>query len=163
MEKQNEQTRSIGIESVQFIDLGLTSGTLWADRNVGAESVYSLGLLYAKSSAPGNLPTYAQCAELINECDFSSCLVPDENNIMKNFIKVEGPNKNSIFFPCVRSNAQSEEIGYYCWCEDSKDKNYSFFMMFEERLLGVLDFAEITNITIGMTLSETQLMVRNVK
>lgn len=150
-------------ESMQFIDLGLPSGTLWADRNTGADGIYKLGTLHDKSSAPGKLPSYDQCTELINECNFSSCLVPDENNIMKNLIKVEGPNKNSIFFPCIQPDAEDSEIGVYCWCEKDMDEESSCFMMFQARLLGILDFAEITNITIGMTRSTGHLMVRNVK
>lgn len=157
-----QQTSAEQVESVQYIDLGLTSGTLWADRNVGAEGIYKLGELCIKANAPGKLPTYDQCAELINECNFSSALVPDENNIMKNFIKVEGPNKNSIFFPCVRPNADESEIGAYCWCEKDMGE-YSYFMLFQERLLGILDFAEITNLTIGITQASGNLMVRNVK
>lgn len=147
---------------ILYIDLGLTSGTLWADRNAGAEGVYKLGTLYDKANAPGTLPTYDQCAELINECDFSSVLVPDENNIMKNFIKVEGPNKNSIFFPCVRPDAEEPEIGAYCWCEKEMGE-YSYFMLFQQQLLGILDFAQITNLTIGVTLATGKLMVRNVR
>lgn len=150
-------------EIIQFIDLGLTSGTLWADRNAGAEGVYKLGMLCTKDEALGKLPTYEQCAELINECNFSSILVPDENNIMKNFIKVEGPNKNSINFPCVRPNADEMEIGAYCWCDKDMSADYSYFMLFQEQLLGILDFAQITNLTIGMTLKTGKLMVRNVK
>lgn len=53
-------------ESIQYIDLGLPSGTLWADRNTGAEGKYKLGALYDKANAPGKLPSYDQCAELIN-------------------------------------------------------------------------------------------------
>lgn len=40
---------------------------------------------------------------------------------------------------------------------------YSFFMLFQQKLLGILDFAEITNLTIGVTKSDGKLMVRNVK
>ena len=149
-------------ESIQFIDLGLTSGTLWADRNAGAGDVHKLGTLCDKASATGKLPTYDQCAELINECNFSSCLVPDENNIMKNFIQVEGPNKNAVLFPCIRTYAEETEIGAYCWCVDNMGE-YSFFMLFQQKLLGILDFAEITNLTIGVTKSDGKLMVRNVK
>lgn len=149
-------------ESIQYIDLGLPSGTLWADRNAGAEGVYKLGTLCDKASAPGKLPTYDQCEELIKVCDFSSCLVPDENDIMRNFIKVEGSNKNAIFFPCVRPDAEESEIGAYCWCADDSDE-YSYFMLLQQRLLGLLDFAEISNLTIGMTLKSGKLMVRNVK
>lgn len=162
VEQPTEPTISEVAVHIQYIDLGLTSGTLWADRNTGAEGVYKLGTLYDKASAPGKLPTYDQCAELINECEFSSCLVPDEDNIMKNFIKVEGPNKNSIFFPCIRPNAEESEIGAYCWCEKDMGE-YSCFMLFQQCLLGILDFAEITNLTIGMTQKSGKLMVRNVK
>lgn len=161
--KENEkEIRVTEIESVQFIDLGLPSGTLWADRNAGAEDEHKLGVLYDRANAPGQLPTYEQCAELINECNFSSFLIPDENNIMKNFIRVEGPNKNSILFPCARSTDEESEIGAYCWCDKTMG-DYSYFMVFQERLLGILDFAQITNLTIGVHLSEGKLMVRNVK
>lgn len=81
---------------------------------------------------------------------------------MKNFIKVMGPYKNAICFPCVRPDAEESEIGAYCWCaEDSGE--YSYFMLFQQRLLGLLDFAEITNLTIGMTQRSGKSMVRNVK
>lgn len=163
MEKQRSATDSGQYESVQYIDLGLTSGTLWADRNAGAEGIYRLGMLCYKASAPGKLPTYDQCAELINECNFTSVLVPDENNIMKNFIKAEGPNGNSVYFPCVRPNADEMEIGAYCWCDKEMNGDFSCFMMLQQTLIGILDFAEITNLTIGVTLKRSNLMVRNVK
>lgn len=151
-----------GRGAIQFIDLGLPSGTLWADRNSGAEGVYKLGTLYDKTNAPGKLPTYEQCIELIKECNFSSCLVQDDKEIMKNYIKVEGPNKNHIFFPCVRSCWDDSEIGAYCWCDEDMG-NYSYSMMLQLRLFGILDFAEIKNLTIDVAISSSKLMVRNVK
>lgn len=165
MELQETPTGIEQSESIQYIDLGLTSGSLWADRNAGAETIYRLGVTCPKASAPGKLPTYDQCAELINECDFSSVLIQDENNIMKNFIKAQGPNGNSIFFPCVRLNLIPDEmgIGAYCWCDKEMNGDYSCFLMLQEKLLGVLNLAEITNLTIGLTLKSGSLMVRNVK
>lgn len=61
-EKEKEQEiQVIETESIQFIDLGLLSGTLWADRNAGAEDKHKLGVLYDRAHAPGQLPTYEQC------------------------------------------------------------------------------------------------------
>lgn len=72
---------------------------------------------------------------------------------MKNFIRVEDPYKNSILFPCASSTNKESEIGAYSWCDKTMG-DYSYFMMFKERLLGILDIAEITNLTIGVHLSE---------
>lgn len=39
--------------NIKFIDLGLPSGTLWGDRNLGANNVYNTGLYYAWGGLKG--------------------------------------------------------------------------------------------------------------
>lgn len=149
---------------MNFVDLGLPSGTLWADRNVGAEQVYQPGVLVPKAEAQGNLPSYDQAVELIKICDFSSCLLANEDDRMVNSIRVEGPNGNAIFFPC---SAQVDEAGdglaSSVWVDSDFGATFSAFMLFQLGLLGILDIAEITNLTIGMSNKSTLKMVRNVK
>lgn len=46
-QESNEPVPVVSIECVKPVDLGLPSGTLWADRNVGAKSIEDYGNLYA--------------------------------------------------------------------------------------------------------------------
>lgn len=162
---KTQESKQVEVETdtLKYIDLGLPSGTLWADRNMGASAVYDCGILCSKDEAEGCLPTYKQCAELIEKCEFASCLMPDSNGMMCNCIKVTGPNGNSIFFPCT---TEVDEAGdgkaMSSWCY-SRAGEFSAFMLFQLEMLAILDFASIRNLTIGMTSVDTKKMVRTVK
>lgn len=160
---QESRQTDVETDTLKYVDLGLPSGTLWADRNMGASAVYDCGKLCSKAEAKGCLPTYDQCAELIEKCEFASCLMPDSNGMMCNCIKVTGPNDNSIFFPCTtKVDEAGDGKAMSCWC-DSRSGAFSAFMLFQLEMLGILDFASISNLTIGMTSEETMKMVRTVK
>ena len=163
LKTQESKQVEVETDTLKYIDLGLPSGTLWADRNMGASAVYDCGILCSKDEAEGCLPTYKQCAELIEKCEFASCLMPDSNGMMCNCIKVTGPNGNSIFFPCT---TEVDEAGdgkaMSSWCY-SRAGEFSAFMLFQLEMLGILDFASIRNLTIGMTSVDTKKMVRTVK
>ena len=93
----------------KFIDLGLPSGLLWADSNVGAENYYNYGGHWvwadlSKAIAQWNtkndyvyVPTADQVKELYGNCTLTNT-DRGGNNGMLVTSKKEG-NTNSIFFP----------------------------------------------------------------
>lgn len=78
----------------KFIDLGLPSGTIWSDRNVGAETIMDNGKYFSFSEAQkqGNVPNKDQFQELIDECEWTW---KDKG------YEVTGPNGNSIYLPAA--------------------------------------------------------------
>lgn len=146
------------------VDLGLPSGTLWADRNLGSKDKYGNGFLYAWG---GITPTKQQDLQeqidleniirtsydvasinLGNEWGLplevqiaeliASCKWEWENKNGNNGYRVTGPNGKSIFLPasgCVLG----KEIKYcgqfgYYWTGESKSKKSSFA---RELLIGI--------------------------
>lgn len=151
-------------EDIEFVDLGLPSGTLWATKNVGAQEVYSCGELMRKPQCEEHLPTYEQCKELIEQCDFSVVMIQGEGDMMYPCVRVEGSNGNCAFFP---GSSQLDEamngLAVSVWCGGNKmDGKWAFFMLFHLSQL-ILGFYELTNITIGMSATDTLKMVRYVK
>lgn len=55
----------------KFIDLGLPSGTLWADRNFGASSPKDDGVYVEYTKIPKHTPTIEQFKELLANCSVS--------------------------------------------------------------------------------------------
>lgn len=95
--KSFEEVRSLlGISNnINYIDLGLPSKTLWADRNIGAEKPEDYGEYYNFDAAQKyNCPTKEQFKELVEYCDWKWVTY---NNI--NGYLVIGKNGNSIFLP----------------------------------------------------------------
>ena len=74
-------------EEPQFIDLGLPSGTKWADRNLEGYFTY-------EEACENNAPTAVQMAELYEHCEWKW------DGEKKGYI-VTGPNGNSIFLPAA--------------------------------------------------------------
>ena len=77
-------------EQMQWIDLGLPSGTLWADRNADGYHTYD----EAVSKFGDSLPSARQMAELMECCDIKW---DDECK----GLSVTGRNGNSIFLPAL--------------------------------------------------------------
>lgn len=77
---------ALSLSAQEFVDLGLSSGTKWKDKNESDLFNYNAALV----EFGGSLPTYAQFEELKESCTW------EWNG--KGF-KVTGPNGNSIFLP----------------------------------------------------------------
>lgn len=81
---------------MNFIDLGLPSGSLWADCNVGAEKPEDYGEYFSFDEAQkqGKVPARWQFCELQDCCQI-------ENDKLNNVpgIKITGPNGKYIFLP----------------------------------------------------------------
>lgn len=86
-----------------YVDLGLSSGNLWAEYNIGAESASELGESFTYSpyivsqnwKDPWIQPSKSQYQELIDECIWEQTTL----NGVKGYNAI-GSNENTIFFPC---------------------------------------------------------------
>lgn len=96
---------------VKYVDLGLSSGTLWAECNVGAKTVSDCGkYLTFEDANMYTLPTKEQFEELIRECEWkwTGC-----------GYWVTGRNGNKIFLPAAgfRDGTSVDDLGTsgYVW------------------------------------------------
>lgn len=121
------------IDGHRAIDLGLPSGTKWADCNVNASSSSEYGGFYsftATSSDWGgrwHRPTLAQIDELIDLCEWRWSTENGHNGFI-----VEGPNGNSIFLPAAGFSTGVNEgsRGYY-WSSE-RFNNYRYALYFRK-------------------------------
>lgn len=122
------------IDGHRAVDLGLPSGTKWADCNVGANSPSEYGNFYSFTSTSSDWggrwarPTEAQFTELSNLCEWTWTTVDGKNGF-----SVEGPNGNSIFLPAAGwSNGTNAGTRGYYWSKD-KFNTLRYALYFTER------------------------------
>lgn len=122
-----------------FIDLGLPSGTKWADRNMGASSPEKYGGYFTFDEANGlkfdkdaSVPTLTQIKELIDKCKWKWA----SRNGIKGYF-VTGPNGNAIFLPAAgyrdgTSLIYAGSYGYY-WSSTAGESgsNYAYDLGFD--------------------------------
>lgn len=95
--------------NINYIDLGLPSKTLWADRNIGAEKPEAYGEYYNFDAAQKyNCPTKKQFKELVEYCDWKWVTYNNTNGYL-----VIGKNGNSIFLPAGARGASYSGVGSY--------------------------------------------------
>lgn len=87
------------ITESRVIDLGLPSGTLWADKN--EEGYYTFDEAVEKYG--DQLPTHEQLEELKNSCKWEW---------IGDGYRVEGPNGNVIVMPAAGSRSCCGNVGY---------------------------------------------------
>ena len=138
----------------RYVDLGLQSGTLWANCNIGADNPEESGNLYAYSEtspkenyssenyspdygvdpvtrllgSDWTLPSYEQFQELYDYCGYESILVGGQ------YVDVlTGPNGNILGLPKTGYMAGDElydrgKLGYF-WCKplSSSSNTWSFW------------------------------------
>lgn len=113
------------VESQEYVDLGLPSGTLWATENAGGDGVY---YTYAEavSKFGNNLPTKEQFEELHEKCTFQ---------LTSSGYRIVGPNKNSIHLPLEgsrqgywynKSNKGNMHGLFFSSGVNELDRNYGF-------------------------------------
>ncbi len=121
--------------SMRFVDLGLPSGTLWAESDV------------EEPTMPGcSLPTYEQAQEMIECCDFSIAMNSEDTR----FFCATGPSGQYILFPMVEYEGTPGPSGC-CWCSGGTD-NFAPFVLLSE-----------ATITIGMGRTELGFPYRMVR
>lgn len=124
--------------SISYVDLGLPSGTLWADSDISETSI----------SENCTLPTYTQAAELIEHCQFQIMSVPQEN---RRYCRVIGPNGNFLYFQLDRY----EEFPFpaaVSWCKEGPGQGVHYVLIISE-----------ATITIGFASNEDQYPSRMVR
>ena len=109
-------------ENEGFVDLGLPSGTLWAEENESNSYSYSS----AMSEFGSKIPTETQFQELIDYCDWSWA---------DNGFSITGPNGNTIFLPADgltmdsdvvdELNKEIEDFVFGCYWTSTPDDNYN--------------------------------------
>ena len=144
------------------IDLGLPSGTIWAECNLGADSITKLGDTFTGEEAlklnypHWRLPTVAEIEELIDNCKWEW----DESD--KGFLatsKRKGYEDRTIFLP---ANANSFEAKYWSsttYKQDKKDFLASLRCNYDD----VRDRMETPTIYTNRLPSTTSYPVRLVK
>lgn len=113
-------------KTVKFIDLGLPSGNLWCDRNIGANSIESYGdyLTFDEACEYDNLPSKKDFQELIDNCKWEFI----EINGVSGY-KIIGKNNNSIFLPAAGCHIGSsfyyvgDDGRYWSFTLDDDDYN----------------------------------------
>ena len=119
----------MNVDKLQFIDLGLPSGKLWATENFkdenGNEAYYTFD--DAVQTFGENLPSREDWKELFNICSYKW-------NKKKKGYDVTGPNSNSIFLPAAgyRSDVSMKYIGSdgYYWSSSVYDENGAYCVNF---------------------------------
>lgn len=177
-------TESLHIVSFygEYVDLGLPSGTLWADRNLGAHSPTDNGVKYAwgkKSKTKSNtstvyfniggwdlnivptqisnnwiLPTADQFYEIATVCQFIEF---KEYGI--DCYKVIGPNGNFILLP-ISANSNGEE---YFWTSTITDYSYSLDEVTYNEKRPVAYSSTVSNNQYRCPVPQTELYIRPVK
>lgn len=84
---------------IEFVDMGLPSGTLWADRAVGAKQPNEYGEYFTHydidEETLSETPTCKEISELIKNCTWEEC----EVNSTKGTLARSKNNGNTLFFP----------------------------------------------------------------
>lgn len=123
------------MRTIRFVDLGLTSGTLWANKNVGADRITDAGIYMSYPSTffykdkKYHIPTKEQFEELIKECTWKWI----EKNGVHGY-KVVGKNGKYIFLPAVgyydgTSLDYSGSYGYY-WSTTYYSSSTAYYLYF---------------------------------
>jgi hypothetical protein len=125
------------LDGIEMINLGLPSGTLWANMNVGATEVTETGDYYgwggltanstaystatsyssdidAATSCWGNnwqMPSEEQLQELIDQCTWTYVTNYQDVNITG--MELTGPNGNKLFLPTTGLEGNNSGWGYY--------------------------------------------------
>ena len=106
---------------VHFVDLGLSSCTLWADRDVDVRPL-----------SEESLPSYEQARELVECCD----VVFGTNSEGRFLCRVQGPNGNHIDFP-VEDYEGTPGPSACCWCRSGVSEEYGHFLLLSEYVITI--------------------------
>lgn len=107
--------------NVHFVDLGLPSCTLWADRDVDVRPL-----------SEESLPSYEQARELVEHCN----IVFGTNSEGRFLCRVQGPNGNHIDFP-VEDYEGTPGPSACCWCRSGVSEEYGRFLILSEYVITI--------------------------
>jgi len=127
--------------NVTAIDLGLPSGTLWADRNLGADAPEKAGDYFRFGDVSADIqgrewrtPTDEQIEEL-----HVMCVISWESINGTNGVRLTGPNGNSIFLPLAGVRRKTGELAGTgkcsgIWSSSRISKNTGRFLFIQHDL-----------------------------
>lgn len=127
-----EQERIARLKAQGFVDLGLSSGTLWKDKNEeGGFYTYDQAI----SKFGDKLPTKEQLEELKNSCQWTWT---------GNGYKVVGPNGQSIVLPAAGYRYCSGSVNYvgsdgFYWSSTPGGSDYAWRLYFNSGRVNVYD------------------------
>ena len=131
-EQGKKAERGFGGDRCQYVDLGLPSGTKWADRQ--DDLLYSYD--QAITAFGARMPSLADWKELVDECRW-------DWDDQRCGYEVTGPNGNSIFLPAAGALAPGGETnvlngasGHY-WAADALDVAEAEFLYFSNEKITV--------------------------
>lgn len=109
------------IDFMNYIDLGLPSGTKWADTNIGSFQPYEYGKLFTHKEAINlgvNIPTLTQLNELSSSCEREWLSSKGVNGCL-----FKGLNGNAIFLPAagrieIFGEYKGEGMNGFYWAAD---------------------------------------------
>lgn len=111
-----------GRSSVQFVDLGLPSGALWAESDVEEPPLVGCAL-----------PSYEQAQELIECCDFYL----KESTDGTKYIGAQGPSGQFVYFPLREYEGTPGPSGC-CWCRgEASDSEFGYFLLLSEAIITI--------------------------
>lgn len=111
-----------GCSSVQFVDLGLPSGVLWAESDLEEPTLVGCAL-----------PSYEQAQELIEYCDFYL----RESTDGTRFIGAQGPSGQFVNFPLREYEGTPGPSGC-CWCRgEASDSEFGYFLLLCEATITI--------------------------
>ena len=113
-------------DKIEFVDLGLPSGTKWSKNYVEDDNGY-LYVPYGVAETY-SIPTEEQCKELLNTCEWESKFhsYSQYNGYRLDVVKCVGPNGNYIEFKCagrVKANEISDYYRIFFWIKDENEGN----------------------------------------
>lgn len=167
--------------AIQTVNLNLPSGTLWANMNLGARTVYDYGNVYTwnvgiASQVWGSewaLPTREQVEELFNNCTWESFSY-NGNNLIKGTSKnvVEGQDPAVIYISLTgriltdRTAREKQGSCAYFWTSEENTDNTenAYYMNVEQVDKGTKKNPDLQwEISVAEIVKTTQNAVRCVK
>jgi hypothetical protein len=119
------------MKTIEYVDLGLPSGTLWASHNAHIGKKYHFTYTEAIKNFSEQMPTTNQFQELIDNCKWQWTELFGGKI---NGYRITGPNGNSIFLPASGYSYNAllygnSFFGYY-WSSKSYYRSYARYLHF---------------------------------
>lgn len=146
----NNATIEARFKDIEYVDLGLPSGTLWAATNYGALDGNDVGESFSWSGKPDNMPTVEQWQELIGNCSWS------DYNSYYYIVSMGGTNGNHIGLPKTDGT-----VAHY-WTSDedySSGDEKAFYFSKDDDDATLENSDDITNRMLVRTVKRTKPVV----
>ena len=104
-------------DGVEYVDLGLPSGTLWSSKFVMSDNDLMRKMAYLEASKI-NIPTLEQYEELLSNCEFRY-----KYQRIDSYVRIIGVTGNSIIIKLVIIDNLNESPNIHFWLKNEVDSN----------------------------------------